>query len=83
MEAEGRVKEDKLRKEIDNLRTELGKSIDVVYLRQVFIQFLCSTGPVQDRLTEVIATLLQLNDEEKRQIFSYRGKGLLSRFFGT
>lgn len=46
MEAEGRAKEDYLKKEIDNLKAELGKSVDIVYLRQVFIQFLCSDGVV-------------------------------------
>mmetsp|Transcript_19929 Transcript_19929/g.19962 ORF Transcript_19929/g.19962 Transcript_19929/m.19962 type:complete len:250 (-) Transcript_19929:20-769(-) len=68
-------------REIKQLQSEIKKSINVPYLKHVLIQYFCTDElDVQDRLINVLSTLLQFAPEEMTKIREHRmPKGVLTR----
>lgn len=68
-------------REIKHLQSEIKKAINIPYLKHVLIQYFCTDeADVQDRLINVLSTLLNFAPEEMLKIREHRmPKGVLTR----
>lgn len=80
MDAEKLV--EKLRTEVKEKEDEVSKSINGTYVKQLLIQFLMTNDvQVQDRLMNVLSTVLGFSDEESQRLREKKaGKGMFSKF---
>lgn len=73
---------EKMKAEAKEKEDEISKSINGTYVKQLLIQFLMTNDvQVQDRLMNVLSTVLGFSDEENQRLREKKaGKGMFSKF---
>ena len=71
----------RLSNEVRNLESELSKGVNTPYLKHVLLQFIFSSDiQVQERLLNVISTILGFTQEENMKIREHRApRGMLNK----